>query len=139
MRLGGSYDVSFRIAYRCYVSPLCIIVMYCCYVLMLCFVVIYSCYILSLCIGVMYRRYVSPYIYTIYLYYIFVLYFYTIGSSSYSNFPTDTSYATRRSSSSSPMRFIYSLLWIRPHTSVLLPTSNPDANLAFLPQQIHGM
>ena len=35
--------------------------------------------------------------------------------------------------------FTYSRLWIRPQICTCPPTSKPDANLAFLPQQMHGI
>ena len=47
--------------------------------------------------------------------------------SIYSNLLTDTSYATLFSVSFSPIRFIYSLLWIRPQIRTWPPTSNADA------------
>lgn len=52
---------------------------------------------------------------------------------------TETSYATRFSVSVSDIFFTYSLLWILPQTCTCPPTSKPEANLAFRPQQMHGM
>ena len=52
---------------------------------------------------------------------------------------TETSYATRFSVSVSESFLTYSLLWILPQTCTWPPTSKPDANRAFLPQQIHGI
>ena len=52
---------------------------------------------------------------------------------------TDTSYAVRFSVSVSVNFLIYSRLWILPMTCTCSPTSNAEANLAFLPQQIHGI
>ena len=59
--------------------------------------------------------------------------------SRYSSLLTDISYAILFSLSSSLSFFMYSRLWILPQIWIWLPTSNPAVNLAFLPQQIHGI
>ena len=61
------------------------------------------------------------------------------ASQIYSNLLTDTSYATLFCASSPSNFFTYSRLWIRPQICTWPPTSNPAANLAFLPQQMHGI
>ena len=63
------------------------------------------------------------------------LFFYSM----YSSLLTDTSYAVRFSVSFSPIRFIYSRLWILPQIRTCPPTSKAEAYLAFLPQQMQGM
>ena len=65
--------------------------------------------------------------------------FYTSACSAHSSLLTDTSYATRFSHSVSLTFFVYSLLWTRPQIRILVPTPNPDAYLAFLPQAMHGI
>ena len=60
-------------------------------------------------------------------------------SSKKSTLLTDTSYATRFSVSNSEIFLTYSRLWILPHTCTCPPTSKPEANRAFLPQQMHGI
>ena len=76
------------------------------------------------------------YILTIALAYINVNY---SSSSTRSILLTDTSYATRFSTSFSSIFFVYSLLCTLPLIFKWPPTWIPDANLAFLPHAIHGM
>ena len=68
------------------------------------------------------------------------IYFYCQSNSSKKSILlTDTSYATLFSVCVSDNFLTYSRLWILPQICTCPPTSKPEANLAFRPQQMHGM